>query len=141
MCLIDPIAALLVKAFRNSHCEFWLRRLSHDPAPEVRVAAIRAASEQTLVDLSDRLDQMARSDPSPTVSQLARYFSRSPTEVDQHSFPDSAGKAFNLGLAHFVQGDFATARLQLKSARDQLPEESGWKALADLYLSLASSED
>ena len=53
---------------------FWLRRLSHDPAPEVRVAAIRAASEQTLVDLSDRLDQMARSDPSPTVSQLARYY-------------------------------------------------------------------
>jgi hypothetical protein len=52
----------------------WLRCMSHDPAPAVRVAALRAAAEQRLVDLSDRIDQMARSDPSPTVCQLARYY-------------------------------------------------------------------
>jgi hypothetical protein len=52
----------------------WLRRLSVDPAPEVRVAAIRAAFENPLVDLSDRIEQMAHDDPSPTVSQLARYY-------------------------------------------------------------------
>jgi hypothetical protein len=52
----------------------WLRRLSVDRAPEVRVAAIRAAVEDPRVDLSDRIDQIARSDPSPTVSQLARYY-------------------------------------------------------------------
>jgi hypothetical protein len=52
----------------------WLRRLSVDPAPEVRVAAVRAAVEDPRVDLSDRIDQIARSDPSPTVSQLARYY-------------------------------------------------------------------
>lgn len=55
----------------------WLRRLSHDPAPAVRVAAIRAAVElpyEAQVDLRDRLDQMARSDPNPTVSNLARYY-------------------------------------------------------------------
>lgn len=52
----------------------WLRRLSHDPAPEVRAAAVRAAASQSVVDLSDRIDQMAQSDPSPTVAQLAQYY-------------------------------------------------------------------
>jgi hypothetical protein len=52
----------------------WLRTLTHDPAPEVRIAAVRAAAEYGTVDLSDRIDQMARSDPSPTVCQLARYY-------------------------------------------------------------------
>jgi hypothetical protein len=52
----------------------WLRRLSHDPSPAVRVAAMRAMTQMPYVDLSDRIDQMARSDPSPTVCQLARYY-------------------------------------------------------------------
>jgi HEAT repeat protein len=52
----------------------WLRRLSHDPSISVRVAALRVMSEQTEVDLSDRVDQMARSDPSPSVRQLAQLY-------------------------------------------------------------------
>jgi HEAT repeat protein len=52
----------------------WLRRLSHDPAPAVRAAAARAAASQASVDLSDRIDQMAQTDPSPTVQQVARYY-------------------------------------------------------------------
>jgi hypothetical protein len=52
----------------------WLRLLSIDPEPAVRVAAVRAAVADPRVDLSDRLDQMVQSDPSPTVSQLARYY-------------------------------------------------------------------
>ena len=52
----------------------WLRLLSIDPEPAVRVAAVRAAVADPRVDLSDRLDQMIQSDPSPTVSQLARYY-------------------------------------------------------------------
>jgi hypothetical protein len=52
----------------------WLRRLSHDSSPAVRVAALRVMSQQTVVDLSDRIDQMARSDPSPTVRQLAQFY-------------------------------------------------------------------
>jgi hypothetical protein len=52
----------------------WLRRLSHDPSPAVRVAAMRAMTQMPYLHLSDRIDQMARSDPSPTVSQLARYY-------------------------------------------------------------------
>jgi hypothetical protein len=52
----------------------WLRRLSHDPAPSVRAAAIRAMSEQALPTLTDRIDQMAQSDPSPTVSYLASIY-------------------------------------------------------------------
>jgi HEAT repeat protein len=52
----------------------WLRRLSHDPSPAVRAAAIRAAGDHRQVDFSDRLIQMAQNDPSPTVRQLARYY-------------------------------------------------------------------
>jgi hypothetical protein len=52
----------------------WLRLLSIDPEPAVRVAAMRAAAADPRVDLSDRLDQMTQRDPSPTVSQLARYY-------------------------------------------------------------------
>jgi hypothetical protein len=52
----------------------WLRRLSHDPARSVRVAAARVMSELTFIDLSDRLDQMARSDPEPSVAWLAQYY-------------------------------------------------------------------
>jgi HEAT repeat protein len=51
----------------------WLRRMSHDPVPAVRAAAIRAAADDPHVDLSDRLDQLARNDPSSTVRQLAGY--------------------------------------------------------------------
>jgi hypothetical protein len=52
----------------------WLRRLSHDPKDSVRAAAVRVMSRLTVIDLSDRLDQMARNDPSPTVAQLAQYY-------------------------------------------------------------------
>ena len=31
-------------------------------------------SNLTLIDLTDRIDQMARSDPSPTVAQIAQYY-------------------------------------------------------------------
>jgi HEAT repeat protein len=52
----------------------WIRRLSHDPVPAVRAAAAREASNQTQADLSDRIEQMAQNDPSPTVQQVARYY-------------------------------------------------------------------
>ncbi|MFN4259172.1 MAG: HEAT repeat domain-containing protein [Gemmataceae bacterium] len=52
----------------------WLRHLSHDAEPAVRAAALRAAAEQTIVDLTDRMEQMARNDPSPTIRQMACYY-------------------------------------------------------------------
>jgi HEAT repeat protein len=52
----------------------WLRRLSHDSSPAVRAAAVRAAAEQPLIDLRDRLEQMVQNDPSPTVQQVAKYY-------------------------------------------------------------------
>jgi len=52
----------------------WLRRLSHDPTPAIRAAAARAATNQPQIDLSDRIEQMAQNDPSPTVQQVARYY-------------------------------------------------------------------
>ncbi len=52
----------------------WLRRLSHDPSPAVRAAAARDAAAQGILALGDRLEQMAESDPSLTVRQLARHY-------------------------------------------------------------------
>jgi hypothetical protein len=52
----------------------WVRHLTHDPAPAVRSAAMRAAVQLNLRNLADRLDQMARMDPSPTVRQLAQHY-------------------------------------------------------------------
>jgi hypothetical protein len=52
----------------------WLRRLSHDPAPCVRAAAARMMSQQTNIDLTDRIDEMAQTDPSPTVVYLASVY-------------------------------------------------------------------
>ena len=52
----------------------WLRRLTLDPAPAVRAGAVRAAAEQQVVGLADRLAQMAGTDPDPTVRENARYY-------------------------------------------------------------------
>jgi HEAT repeat protein len=52
----------------------WLRHLSHDAAPEVRFAAIRAIKELSVGELNDRIDQMARNDPSPTVCEFAQRY-------------------------------------------------------------------
>lgn len=52
----------------------WLRRLTHDSSSAIRAAAVRAAAEQNVAQLTDRIEQMAQSDPSPTVRQLAQYY-------------------------------------------------------------------
>lgn len=66
----------------------WLRRLSHDPAPAVRAAAVRAATEQEVLSLKDRLEQMAQNDACASVRQLAQYYltsqkSRSAVSVER----------------------------------------------------------
>jgi hypothetical protein len=78
--LTDERAAVRLQVLKSLRADsdlepgVWLRLLSIDPEPAVRVAAVRAAVADPRVDLSDRLDQMIQSDPSPTVSQLARYY-------------------------------------------------------------------
>ena len=54
----------------------WLARLSRDPSPAVRAATIRAAGEGHDAQTPPWLTNMAESDPSPTVKQLARYYLR-----------------------------------------------------------------
>jgi hypothetical protein len=65
----------------------WLRRLSHDSSPAVRAASLRAMSQQSFVDLSDRIDDMARNDSNPTVCQLARYYLSRARGTEAASFP------------------------------------------------------
>jgi hypothetical protein len=80
--LTDPRPATRLRVLdrlprvRDIDPALWLRRLTHDPSPHVRFTAMRVISEQADVDLSDRLDQMARSDPSPSVSYWADYYLR-----------------------------------------------------------------
>ncbi len=52
----------------------WLRRLSHDPAPAVRAAAVRAAVSLPDLDLRDTLEGLTRQDASPTVRELAAHY-------------------------------------------------------------------
>jgi HEAT repeat protein len=52
----------------------WLGLLSRDPSDAVRLAAIRAVVEQGVLELGERLEQMAQTDPSPTVCQWACYY-------------------------------------------------------------------
>jgi hypothetical protein len=66
-----------LRSARDIDAGIWLRYLTHDPKESVRVAAVRAAVEQrfgTPVDLRDRLEQMAKSDPSATVRQEAGHY-------------------------------------------------------------------
>jgi HEAT repeat protein len=51
----------------------WLQRLSRDPCPAVRAAAARAAGEQQVVALRERLAEMAASDPDLTVRPIAQF--------------------------------------------------------------------
>ena len=64
----------LLKGTEDLDPGVWLRRLSHDPSPALRAAAIRAAAEQRVSSLADRLQQMAQNDPSPTIRQLAQFY-------------------------------------------------------------------
>ena len=50
----------------------WLRRMTEDPNRAVRAAAIRAACREFPVDLRERIRQMALSDDSETVRNIAR---------------------------------------------------------------------
>ncbi|MFQ3593780.1 MAG: HEAT repeat domain-containing protein [Gemmataceae bacterium] len=52
----------------------WLSRLSEDRSPAVRAAAARALAGLPVSSGSDRLQEMARSDPSPTVARIAQYY-------------------------------------------------------------------
>jgi len=80
--LTHPIATMRLQVLDelNSSADLdpalWLRRLSHDPSPAVRAGALRMMSERANLDLDDRMEQMARGDPSPTVSSLARFYLR-----------------------------------------------------------------
>jgi hypothetical protein len=49
----------------------WIARLCDDREPAVKIAAIRAAAEHHQSCLVDRIREMAQSDPSPTVRQVA----------------------------------------------------------------------
>jgi HEAT repeat protein len=53
----------------------WLMRLSQDPSPAVRAAAVRFAAEDgSVFDFQQRVAQMTQQDPSPTVRQVATFY-------------------------------------------------------------------
>jgi HEAT repeat protein len=76
----NPTARLRVlQQLRGSDVEpgVWLRRLSHDPAPAVRAAAVRAVCSHPEIDLRERLREITRQDASPTVRELASHYLQS----------------------------------------------------------------
>jgi hypothetical protein len=52
----------------------WLQRLSHDPSPAIRIAAVRVMTEELLVPPRDRISEMAQSDPSESVAWVAQCY-------------------------------------------------------------------
>jgi hypothetical protein len=52
----------------------WIARLCDDREPAVKIAAIRAAAEHHQSGLADRIREMAQTDPSPTVRQVAESY-------------------------------------------------------------------
>ncbi|MCI0683246.1 MAG: hypothetical protein L0Y71_14180 [Gemmataceae bacterium] len=72
----DPAARLQVLHHLRGgdvDANVWLRRLSHDPAPAVRAAAVRAAAQPHL-NLTDRLLEMTKEDASITVREIAAHY-------------------------------------------------------------------
>jgi tetratricopeptide (TPR) repeat protein len=53
------------------------------------------------------------------------------------AMPESPAVLFNRGMAALFLGKSSEARVNLRKAADQLPEENGWNSLARLYLALA----
>lgn len=54
----------------------WLRRLSRDPSPAVRAAAVRTAAELQVFQLADRIAEMVASDPDAAVRPIALFHLR-----------------------------------------------------------------
>jgi hypothetical protein len=52
----------------------WLQRLSHDPSPAIRIAAVRVMIENLSAPPHERLTEMAQSDPSESVAWVARCY-------------------------------------------------------------------
>ncbi len=84
---LEVLNYLHPSARENLDAGAWLRHLSHDSAPEVRFAAIRVIKEHGLDELNDRIDQMARNDPSPTICDFARRCLNSHDKAKPTSVP------------------------------------------------------
>ncbi len=73
-----PAHRLRVLDLLTRHSELdtgvWLNRLSHDPSPAVRAAAMRAAVQMDQVDFAARLREMAVEDPHGEVRKNAQFF-------------------------------------------------------------------
>lgn len=51
----------------------WLVRLSRDSSPAVRAAVSRTAADLGIFQLTERLTELARTDPEPTVREIVRF--------------------------------------------------------------------
>ena len=51
----------------------WYGRLSRDPAPAVRAAAIRSIADLRIFQLGSRIQEMAGSDPDQSVRSIAQF--------------------------------------------------------------------
>jgi hypothetical protein len=74
----DPVERIKVFKLLHNAPELdpgvWLQRLSHDPSPAIRVAAIRVMTEDLAAPPRERIGEMAQSDPSESVAWTARWY-------------------------------------------------------------------
>jgi hypothetical protein len=54
--------------------------------------------------------------------------------------PDSPLRSFNIGMSALAKNNHSVAKQELATALLQLPIESGWRALAELYIAVAKAK-
>jgi hypothetical protein len=76
----DPVERIKVLKLLHDAPELdptmWLQRLSHDPSPAIRIAALRVMIEELPAPPRERVSEMAQSDPSESVAWVAQYYLR-----------------------------------------------------------------
>jgi hypothetical protein len=74
----DPVERMKVLKLLRDEPELdptvWLQRLSHDPSPAIRIAAVRVMVEDLPAPPSERISEMAQSDPSESVAWVAQCY-------------------------------------------------------------------
>jgi hypothetical protein len=65
-----------LSATRDIDPMIWLKKMSNDPSPAVRAAAVRAISQEMSLDLIDRNSKVEKKDTNPSINRLENYYAQ-----------------------------------------------------------------
>jgi tetratricopeptide (TPR) repeat protein len=103
-------------------------------------ALVAAGVARAVGDFETAEKLLTTNDPAATNERAALLWHRGRCEealTAWNAMPESPAVLFNRGMALLFLGNLAEAKIALEKAAAVLPETSGWKTLALLYLSVA----